>query len=62
MTHYISYICDQCGTSSDEMPIRDVTLKIPSFLLGSYDFCSVECFEKFFKDKLKGIHKNEGEL
>jgi len=35
------------------MPIRNVGMKIPSFLIGELDFCSRYCFFEFFKEEFE---------
>jgi hypothetical protein len=60
MTKQIIYVCNQCGKKDTIFPILEVHMKIPSFISPSLDFCSKECFFKYFKRELSEVNfKNE---
>jgi hypothetical protein len=56
MTKQTIYICNQCGEKDSIFPILDVHMNIPSFISPSLDFCSKECFFKYFKEKLSNVN------
>jgi len=56
MTKQIVYVCNQCGKEHWIFPILDVHMKIPSFISPALDFCSKECFFKYFEEKLSDVN------
>jgi len=52
MTRRTIYVCDLCEKESEELLIREVFLKIPSFMMSNRDFCSIKCLTEYVRKGL----------
>jgi hypothetical protein len=50
------YTCDCCNKKTDVVFFGDIAIEIPDTIYSKLDFCSIECFIKFFNETMSAEH------